>query len=527
MARVRQNRDAGASTVGRLSWWKRFRERFSLPQIEAWSTTFRTVFLNALFLIAIVILLPVLISQFQRDQVVIESIGVPDTLSEQGLTGAVVASRVWDGLQDVVTQSNTAKDSIVAIPDARRVEFSFPDSGFSIESLVFHLRRLFNAYETRIAGEFVCADKDCARAGMRLRLRVIRQGVDLIDMPPIGDRSERDYFADAGGRVLALLDPFVALAALSETQPLKATTLARRLIRAHHKDAKWAHNLVGIIRQNQDDQTGAIEEFKAAITLDPGFLQARSNLGGALVRTGDLAGAKAEFDETLRRDPDNVWALEGNAELALANGDVDGAVKWLVTAADAAPVDPRYFAKAGKILSDQGRRDEAIAMLKRSLELDPGYPVAFAFLAAIHVGENDMVAAETVYRDAADYAPDDADAQASHARILAILQRWEDATTRYERATALEPRNESYWLEYGRCLQRLARLDDAAVALGKAAELAPKNADIQMSIADVHRDAGRKPEAIAAYKRYLELAKADAMMRPIAERFIELLSGES
>ena len=143
------------------------------------------------------------------------------------------------------------------------------------------VRRLFNAYETRIAGEFVCSDKDCDRAGMRLRLRVIRQGVDLIDMPPIGDRTERDYFADAGGRVLALLDPFVALAALSETQPLKATTLARRLIRAHHKDAKWAHNLVGIIRQNQGDQAGAIEEFRAAIALDPGFLQARTNLGGS------------------------------------------------------------------------------------------------------------------------------------------------------------------------------------------------------------------------------------------------------
>ena len=65
------------------------------------------------------------------------------------------------------------------------------------------------------------------------------------------------------------------------------------------------------------------------------------------------------------------------------------------------------------------------------------------------------------------------------------------------------------------------------VALGKAADLAPKNADVQMSIADVHRDAGRKPEAIAAYQRYLELAAADAMMRPVAERFIQILSGES
>lgn len=505
------------------SWWEKLRSRLSLPEIEAWSTTMRTVFLNALFLVAIVVVLPVLVSQFRRDQVIIETFGVPASIEEQGLSGVVVANRVWDGLHDVRVKSRTSKQSIDAIPDARQVEFSFPDSGFSIESLVFHLRRLFDAYETRISGEFVCGDKECDRAGLRLRLRVIREGVEIIDLPAMGTRSERDYFADAGAKIYELLDPFVAISALSETEPLKAATLARRLIRSRHKDAKWAHNLAGLIRMEQGDAAAGIEDFRAALALDPDFPQARTNLGEALLRSGDVAGGGAEFDAVLRKDPDNVFALEGKSMQMEATGDVDGAVAFLLKAAEAAPVDPRYLARAGKILADKERPDDAIPLLRRSLELDPGYLPAFAYLGSIYLGRNDFAGAEPIYANAADYAPEDADAQASHGRILAILHRWEDAVARYRRATTLAPDDGSYWLELGRCLTSSGKPEEALPALTTAFDLDPSNADVQMALGDVHRMAGRKAESIAAYRKFLELVPADDPMRPIAKRHVELL----
>ncbi|MBX3568405.1 MAG: tetratricopeptide repeat protein [Rhizobiaceae bacterium] len=525
MARAKSRVETSGKDVARASFWARLRERLSLPGLEAWSTSVRGVFLNALFLVAVVVIVPVLISQFRRDEVVIEPIGVPESLAGQGFTADVAASRIWDGLQDTAAKARTAKESVVAIPDSRRVEFSFPDSGFSIESLVFHLRRLFNAYETRIAGEFVCADAACDRAGMRLRLRVIRDRVDLVDMPPLGTRGERDYFADAGARILSVLDPFVALAALAETQPLKATTLARRLIRSHHRDAKWAHNLVGLIRINENDLPAAIEEFRAALALDPDFLQPRANLGNALVRQGELDAAKAEFDRIFARESDNVWAVQGMAELAMARGDADGAVALLNRAADIDPVNPLYYAKAGKIELERGRKAEGEALLARALELDPGYLPAFAYLAAMHLGAGDNTAAERIYRDAADYSPDDADAQASHGRMVAILHRWPEAIARYERATQLEPGNADYWLELGRCLTSDGRPAEALKPLETASSLAPELADPQLALGNAFRDLGRKPEAIAAYRKFLELDTTGSPMRAIAERFIEILSG--
>lgn len=524
MARPKRKADEPAELPG-ASVLARLRERLSLPGLESWSTNIRTVLLNLFFLVIVIVLVPLLIGQFRRDQVIIEPIAVPESLVARGLTAEVTASRIWDGLADVKLAARTSKDSIAALPDARRVEFSFPDSGLSIESLVFHVRRLFNAYETRIAGEFICDTAECAPGGMRLRLRVIRDNVELVDLPPINATPEREYFKDAASGILSLLDPFVAIAAASEAEPLKATILARRMIRSHHKDAKWAHNLVGLIRFNAGDTPAALAEYRAALALDPEFLPARTNLGNALQKSGDLAGAKVEYAEVKRRDPGNVFAAEGFAEIALAEGDTDSAVKLYLEAADAAPVDPRYPTKAGRILLGLGKTDEGVVQLTRALELDPGYLPAFVELAAMHLVKGDHKAAERIYRDAADYAPGDADAQSSHGRMLALVGDFAGAEIRYAKAVELMPTSAAYRLELARVLQRLKRHAEALVQLEEARKLEPENADVWMSMGDSYRDTNRNPDAVAAYRKYLELAKPDAFMRPVAERFIELLAG--
>ncbi|QDY99339.1 tetratricopeptide repeat protein [Nitratireductor mangrovi] len=502
----------------------RLREFLSLPRLETWSSTLRTVSLNLLFLVAVIVVLPILVGQFRRDQVIVEPIGVPGVMADQGITPDVAASRLWDGLQDVVRASRTSKASIAAIPDSRKVEFSFPDSGFSIESLIFHIRRLFNAYETRIAGEFTCAEPGCAREGLRLRLRVIRDGVEIIDLPPLADTPERDYFANAASGVLAVLDPFVAIAASAEREPRRATILARRLIRSRHPDAHWAHNLVGNIRAAAGDHTGAMEEYRAALALEPGFLVAHANLADSLRLTGDRDGARREYATVARASPGHVSALVGFAEIALSENDVEGAVRHLLAAAESDPLSPRHLARAGQIEMEAGRREEGEHLLRRALEIDPGYLPAFAFLAAAHVADGDMEGAEPIYRDAADYAPDDSDAQAAHGRILFLLDRFDAALDRFQRAAALAPDDADYRLQAGRILQALGRHEEALAVLGEAMRLAPNRAEIHMALGDSYRDTGSKAEAIAAYRKFLELDQ-NSLMRPVAERFIALLSG--
>ena len=520
---ARQRRKTEEAPQPAASLWARLRESLDLPRLEQWTTTARTVVINALFLVAVIVIVPLLFGQFKRDQVIIEPIAVPETLALQGITPDVAASRIWDGLRDVAAKAHTSKETIAAIPDSRQVEFSFPDSGFSIESLVFHVRRLFNAYETRIAGEIVCSDAACTREGLRLRLRVVSDGIVMIDLEPIGQRPERDYFAEAAAGVLSMLDPFVAIAAAAHDEPFRATVLARRLIRSHHPDAKWAHNLIGGIRSDAGEDDAAIEEFNAAIALDPSFAVARANLGNKLIRKKDFAGAKAQFEAIRRRDPKNVRAAEGFADIAAAEGDRAAAVRLLLEAAELDPQSPRYYSKAGRLEMAAGNTAAAVKLLERALELDPGHLPAFAELGAMYVGNDDYTSAARIYRASADYAPENADAQASYGRIQAILKEWEGALASYARAAALEPENADYRYEYARALQALGRHDEALASLAEVLRLDPAFADAYMSIGDSHRNLGNKAEAIAAYRKFLEFENGSPM-RVVAERYIDILT---
>ena len=498
-------------------------QSLSLSGFESRSTTFRTIIINVMFIGAVAVVLPIFIAQFGREQVIIEPISAPEALAARGLTAEVGASRLWDGLGDVAARAATAKQSLDALPQARQVEFSFPDSGFSLESLVFHARKLFGAYETRISGEFICADADCALQGLALRLRVIREKSEIIDLPPMGDKSGRAYFEEAALGVTGLLDPFTALAAEADTAPLKAAALARRLIRSGHADAKWAHNMIGVIRLGNDDFASAAAEFRAATELDPAFVLAFANLGSALSKSGDADGANAAFQKAETLDPKNVWSPKGMADAAFARGDAKEAVRLMLMAASRDPGSPRFYAEAGRMALAGGDVATGINHLRSALELDPGYAPASAALALHYFQTADYASAEPVYRDAADYAPADAEAQAAHGMILAILKDWPSALARYERAIALMPDNAAWRLERAIALERLGKNAGALEELARALALAPENASIHMSLGDNLRVLDRKEDAIAAYRKYLELDK-QSPMRAIAEAWIRILS---
>ena len=502
------------------------RPRLTLPAMEAFSTTLRTLVINVAVLLGLLLVVPVIVSQFWRNQVLIEPISVPPNLAMTGLTPEVAANRLWDGLERVKAESRTQKAGITAVPNSQRVDFSIPDSGLSIDSLIFHIRQFFNAYETKIGGEFRCADAACSPEGISLRLRIARQDVDIVQLPAMGAIGEDDYFREAASGVLEVLDPFIAIAADVETQPANAIVLARRLIRSHHPDAKWAHNLVGNIHINGQDFPAAIAEYQAALAIDPDFLAARTNLGDALRLSGDRDGARAAYREAQRRDKDDIHAYEGMADLLAEEGKPQEAVAQLQLAADAAPLDPRFYAKAGAVQFKAGDLAASKTLLHKALEIDPGYTEALAVLAGLYLIEQDYVSAERLYRDAADYAPDDAQAQGEHARILLITQDYDGAVARSDKAIALAPAEPLHRLRRAQALALLQRHDDAVEELLRARKLAPEDSEILYALGMSYAALDRPSEALAAYRTFLALAP-EGMEADIVARLIPGLEEQS
>lgn len=484
--------------------------RLTLPAAAAHSSDIRTLAVNLTILAIIILIVPVVAVQFLRNQVLIEPIAVPPALQASGLTPEVAANRLWDGLKEIKEAADTDKGGVSAVPDSQQVDFSIPDSGLSIDSLIYYVRQFFRAYETRISGEFRCADAACVPGDVTLRLRIVREGLDLIQLPPVGDLTEAEYFRDAAAEVLSVIDPFVALAAQARSEPGKARVLAERLIRTGHADAKWAHNLLGNLSVDEDRIAEATSEYEAALALDSGFLPALANLGNVRRIEGDRDGARAAFDAVEKADPGNVFAAIGFAELALLEGKQDDAVALLLAASLRDPLSPHYLFRAGAIEFDRNNIESAKRYLEQALSIDPADEGTLALLSVIHLLAGDLEGAERVYRTAANFAPDNPEILAEHAKHLRFLRSNDEALARIEAAIARAPTRVPYRISRAELLHQLDRYEEALAELLHVLEIEPGNEDALYDLGLVYRQLGRSGDALTAFSGFLELAPDDA-----------------
>lgn len=134
-------------------------------------------------------------------------------------------------------------------------------------------------------------------------------------------------------------------------------------------------------------------------------LQARGLEGVALswelVRQGwkwigarKLPVALNRFNLAFEADPRNGDVYHGIAVIMVESGQPAGVVDyWFQRGIDEERGQPGRFADYGRYLNMQGRQDEALPVLEKSLELEPGNAWTMINLAALHFQREDQGAA--------------------------------------------------------------------------------------------------------------------------------------
>lgn len=502
------------------------RRLLSLPSVEATSNTLRALLLNFSFFAAFFLLLPAFAAQLWKDQVVIEPISVPPTLMQMGLTPEVAANRIWDGLKDFEAAADTAKRTFVAVPQGRALDFSIPQSGLSLEAVLSQLRQFLNLFETRISGEFVCATPGCAPEQVRLRLRVLRGTATIIDLPEVGTRASRDYFRAAAEDIFSVLDPFVSIAALSRTAPDRAVVLARQMVRRRDPDAQWAYNLIGEIEMGRVNHAEALAAFDAAAALDPRLLQAQVNRALALAHLGRFDEAGAALQQAGKAGSSRLEVAKALASVAYMQGDRAAAVGHFLAAARLDPDEPRHLVLAGRTELELGHRAPGEAHLREALGVAPGNPEALEALGNFYYGKfgdpPDFAAAAAMYRNWAQFDPQNAQAWFSLGNALVATRDFAGALAAYDTAIARGESGDRLQVVRAGALMGLALagerpLADAIAAFEALADAEPPVPAVLLSLGKLYDKAGRPAEALAAFSRFLAVAPADHEQRGFAE----------
>jgi serine/threonine-protein kinase len=159
----------------------------------------------------------------------------------------------------------------------------------------------------------------------------------------------------------------------------------------------------------------------------------------------------------------------------------------------------------------------AVQMLRRSVELDPGYAPAWAALSAAlyWVADQDPTwdpkvewpRAQAAAEKAIALAPGLADGYAARARLRqTFLLDWPGAGADLERARALNPGTPGLMDQQGKLLATLGRLPESLDALKQAAAVDPLSADVQTAMGTVYLGTGELQRAEAVATRALELS---------------------
>jgi adenylate cyclase len=158
-----------------------------------------------------------------------------------------------------------------------------------------------------------------------------------------------------------------------------------------------------------------------------------------------------------------------------------------------------YNAEWGMMWTDdRSVLDRAFALAKKAVALDPGLAVAHAALAHVYLWRKHHDEAVAAARTAVALNPNDADAHATLAEVLSWSGRHEEASEEVRQALRLNPHPPpAYLATLARVHMFRGRNREAAAVLREALEQDPGYAPAHFLLALVHASAGRADEARA------------------------------
>jgi tetratricopeptide (TPR) repeat protein len=228
----------------------------------------------------------------------------------------------------------------------------------------------------------------------------------------------------------------------------------------------------------------AIEHYRKALETDPGQVGIRFNLGLALYKTGSIEKAAAEFQEVLDRDPKQRPALLLLADCQLQMGN-DARVVELLSPFEAELGDDRLYAfLLGNALlrqNDLQRGQTMIDRLFRGGESAEGH----VLLALQHMRRVDSREAVPELRRAAELNPD---LPTVHSLLgVALMNAGERpaAMEAFRRELKSNPNDFQANLRLGLLLRDENKLDEASDYLARAARLRPKDPDVMYGLARI------------------------------------------
>ncbi|WP_422002602.1 glycosyltransferase [Reyranella sp.] len=210
----------------------------------------------------------------------------------------------------------------------------------------------------------------------------------------------------------------------------------------------------------------------------------------------EVADVRSAFEAAATTMSASAEVLCRLGETRLALGDLDGADASFRAAAVLDETQPYVQVGLGRVAEAQGRRDDAIAHLRRAVALHPGLEDIEA-LAEKLTGSRPAPSG----KKGAGPATTDFAERFKFANELADHRRFADAEAIYRTLVEIRPTSPALLYKLGMALVEQDRIEEGAALYDRALAADPDFAWAHVGQGDLHEAAGRLPEALAAFER--------------------------
>jgi protein O-mannosyl-transferase len=160
---------------------------------------------------------------------------------------------------------------------------------------------------------------------------------------------------------------------------------------------------------------------------------------------------------------------------------------------------------AGRDLLSHGKPDEAMALFRQAIDLQPAFSLPYNSIASLLLQKGLTDEALPLLQEAITLRPDFPEAQENLGKVLLAQGRTAEALEHFQRSADLQPREAGAQYNFGRVLLQVGLPEDALDYLQKATALRPDFAEARYETGNAFEELGRFHEAIASYEKALDL----------------------
>jgi tetratricopeptide (TPR) repeat protein len=207
--------------------------------------------------------------------------------------------------------------------------------------LMTRIEQFEQALET--LGEFASEGDDNPRVIEAMGIATLRMPMLPVEVPP--DRRERVLMAGRASYLMA-------------TRNTAAAEKAFEALVSRYPEAPNIHYANGVfLLQEQPDR--AIEEFKRELDVQPGHAWSLMQIGFEYLKRGDGTAALPWAQQSVAAAPNAFPAHKALGQALLETGDIDGAIKELMTGIRLAPESPGLHFQLARAYQRAGRLEDA------------------------------------------------------------------------------------------------------------------------------------------------------------------------